>query len=475
MFTREDFLASAWAEFPASACARWAAVFFSLSVLTMVISLAASQAFLAAAGVVYVIDLWPSQSARARNFKTLPILFPAVKLPLALFCLWSIVSVFWATDRALGSFAVRKLVLFLIWLLAVNLVVSARHIKFLYQVLFIESAIAGLVGAGQFAMLYRAARANHPARIYDFLTVERIHGFMGHWMNFGGQQMLVFVALAAFLLMPPVVQAGIDPGALARDSALGARGRRSPGYTAQSSPGPRIPNPKSRFVWWAMLAVISLSIVLNFTRGVWLGCFIAVVYLTGRRRPRWLFVLPVLMLLGYLVAPSLFRQRVDSLRHPSRDPSLSIRFEMWSVGLRMIERHPWVGVGPNNIELVYDFYLPSGKTAERGYHSHLHDNFLQFAAERGLPCLAAWTWLMVALLWHYRKIRRQLVRAHRENEIWLVDAAIAAWLAIVVEGCFEFNFGTSPVLMLFLFMSATPFAIAELDKDKRLEGQTGAA
>jgi hypothetical protein len=82
---------------------------------------------------------------------------------------------------------------------------------------------------------------------------------------------------------------------------------------------------------------------------------------------------------------------------------------------------------------------------------------------------------MVALPWHYRKIRHQLVRAHRKNEIWLVDAAIAAWLAIVVEGCFEFNFGTSPVLMLFLFISATPFALAELDKDKRMEGQTGTA
>ena len=33
-------------------------------------------------------------------------------------------------------------------------------------------------------------------------------------------------------------------------------------------------------------------------------------------------------------------------------------------------------------------------------------------------------------------------------------------MAFLVEGCFEFNFGTSPVMMAFLFVSSTPF-IAE--------------
>ena len=33
------------------------------------------------------------------------------------------------------------------------------------------------------------------------MTLTRNHGFMGHWMNFGGQQMLVFAALLAFLLL----------------------------------------------------------------------------------------------------------------------------------------------------------------------------------------------------------------------------------------------------------------------------------
>jgi len=161
------------------------------------------------------------------------------------------------------------------------------------------------------------------------------------------------------------------------------------------------------------------------------------------------------LLAGYLAAPSMVRRRVEVLRHPSRDPALSIRFEMWQVAWRMMQKHPLLGVGPNNIEQVYALYLPPGKSPEPGYHAHFHNNLFQFGAERGLPVLAAWAWLMGALGWHCWRIRRRLSGSGRRT--WVADAALAAWLAMLVEGCFEFNFGTSPVLMLFLFVVSTPF------------------
>jgi hypothetical protein len=65
---------------------------------------------------------------------------------------------------------------------------------------------------------------------------------------------------------------------------------------------------------------------------------------------------------------------------------------------------------------------------------------------------------MGALGWQFHKLRHRL-RHHG----WVAAAAAAAWLAILVEGCFEFNFGTSPVLMLFLFIVTTPFAAEEFD------------
>ena len=104
------------------------------------------------------------------------------------------------------------------------------------------------------------------------------------------------------------------------------------------------------------------------------------------------------------------------------------------------------------------FIFPRGSPHRRVSHDHMHNNFIQFGAERGLPCLAAWMWLMAAFLWQMWKVRRRC-RAGR----WMVDGAIAAWLALMVEGFFEFNFGTSPVLMVFLFVVSTPFVVEKIE------------
>jgi O-antigen ligase len=414
-----DFLPSARTELPAEPLACWASVFFSLSVLSILISLAAAQAFLFLSGVFYVVH-----ALRDRPRIT----FPPVKLPLALFCLATVVSIFFAANPTVGWLAVRKLALFLIVLLAVNLVTSRKHLEWLYRALFVEAAVAGIIATWQFVLQYRGLRELHPREIYRYMTSERIHGFQGHWMNFGGQQMLMFAAMLAMLLLSRV-----------------------------PTPDSRLPQETARrrdLWWWLVLALVILSIVLNFTRGVWLGCVMATLYLVGRWRPRWLWALPVLAVVGYLAAPGMVRRRIAVVGHPSRDPALSIRLEMWGVGRRMIARHPWVGVGPNNITEVYTLYLAPGETPERGYREHLHDNFIQLAAERGLPCLAAWIWFMAALEWHCWRIARQRLAPR-----WIADGVVAGWLAFVAEGFFEFNFGTSPVLMLFLFVVSTPFVL----------------
>jgi hypothetical protein len=467
-------LESARAELPALPGARWGAIFFSLSVLSFLISLAAAQALLAVAAVLYVVSMLRSRETADRKARSAlhdlrnrpAVSFPPVKLPLGLFCLFTLISIAWAENSTVAWFAVRKLTLFVILLLGMNLVVSSKHLTALYQGLFVESAVAGLVSVPQFLAFYGRARTLHPNQVYLYMSVERVRGFMGHWMSFGGQQMLVFASLLAFLLLAHSIGGsgfGIRGSALGRRRSRGARAdlpfppKRVPGRGDDSAPQSvesRNPNPESRLFWWLLLVIVVLSIILNFTRGVWLGCFVATVYLVGCWRPRWLWVLPASILVVVLFSPRLIRQRVQSLRRPSLDPSVSIRLEMWHVGLQMISKHPLVGVGPNNIPEVYTLYLPPGKP-EVGYREHLHNDFIQLGAERGLPCLAAWMWFMAALGWHFHKIGQKLTRCR-----WVADAAVAAWLAILVEGCFEFNFGASPVLMLFLFVATTPF-IAE--------------
>ncbi len=93
-----------------------------------------------------------------------------------------------------------------------------------------------------------------------------------------------------------------------------------------------------------------------------------------------------------------------------------------------------------------------GPDAINKVNPHLHNNFLQIAAERGLPALAIWIWFIVALI-------RDLWRRFKSGEErFLAAAGLASVAALLTGGLFEYNFGDSEVLMLFLIVSTLPAA-----------------
>jgi len=82
---------------------------------------------------------------------------------------------------------------------------------------------------------------------------------------------------------------------------------------------------------------------------------------------------------------------------------------------------------------------------------HLHNVPIQIAAERGLPALALWLWFIVALL---RDVWDRFHAGERE----LSATAMATVVALLTAGLFEYNFGDSEVLMLFLIVVTLPAA-----------------
>jgi O-antigen ligase len=122
-------------------------------------------------------------------------------------------------------------------------------------------------------------------------------------------------------------------------------------------------------------------------------------------------------------------------------------------GERMVQAHPLSGVGPNMVEKEYEQYR--GPDAVNKINPHLHNNFLQIAAERGLPALAIWIWFLVALV-------RDLWARFRANgsDQFLAAGALATVAALLTAGLFEYNFGDSEVLMLFLILVTLPAAAA---------------
>ena len=121
----------------------------------------------------------------------------------------------------------------------------------------------------------------------------------------------------------------------------------------------------------------------------------------------------------------------------------------------MIEDHPVTGVGPNMVQRLYAQYRDP--EAVEKVNPHLHNVPMQIAAERGLPALAIWTLFLAVAgtdLWKKLKTSR-----HR----FLAAGGLAAIAGMLAAGLFEYNFGDSEFLMLFLVMITLPFAADRTD------------
>ena len=83
---------------------------------------------------------------------------------------------------------------------------------------------------------------------------------------------------------------------------------------------------------------------------------------------------------------------------------------------------------------------------------HLHNVPVQIAAERGLPALALWLWFIAVVA---RDMWRMIKTSTRSS---LPAAGFAALVAMLAAGMFEYNFGDSEFLMLFLVLVTLPYA-----------------
>ena len=322
---------------------------------------------------------------------------PAFMLPLLVYAGWTLVSSAASVDPATSFLDSRQLFLFLM----VPVVATfARGAKATW-------VIDAVIAVGSAAALYGIAQFNFFG--YDSLD-NRVVGPLSHWMTFSGVLMLVTGAALARLL-----------------------------YVGRE--------------WvWPAIAVPALVVALFYTqtRNAMVGLVAAVGVLMAERNWRLLLVLPVLGLVFFATAPSAIISRVQSIGDLN-DPASRDRVAMLRSGVHMVQDNPLTGVGPNMVPVVYADYRDA-TYAVNETNPHLHNVPMQIAAERGVPALAIWLWFVVVA---FRDLWRQL----RTGEAKAVaGAGVAAMVAMLVAGQFEYNFGDSEFLMLFLGLITLPYA-----------------
>jgi putative inorganic carbon (hco3(-)) transporter len=203
---------------------------------------------------------------------------------------------------------------------------------------------------------------------------------------------------------------------------------------------------------WAALIVPALAVALavTFTRNAWIGAASAVGFLFLLKDFRLLAIMPLIALVFFLAAPADIQKRFFSTFDPS-DLGARDRLAMLEAGTRIVRDHPLTGVGPDMVLRAYPDYRTADAVLEMP--PHLHNVPMHIAAERGLPALVVWIWFVVAAAIDSQR----LFRAGGARR-WLPAAGLAAIVAMLTAGLFEYNFGDSEFLMLFLSLITLPFA-----------------
>jgi O-antigen ligase len=372
-----------------------------LAVTLPVISIAASQIFLLFASLSFLVEKVLS--------KKLEFTFPPLKLPLLLFMATTWLSYLVSPEPEIGSPPLRKFVLFVIIVLVANKFSKSRVLR-TYQVLFAVGLVAAGFSIFQYFFLSRGNVEN------------RLTGFMGHWMTLSGEMMLVFITLAAYFVFL---------------------------------------NPGRQILWCVMFCILATSLALTLTRSVWMATLVGLVIILWLKNPgvKMLTTTVLAAILLFFFSPQFLRDRVRSI-FDAQDPSNYARTAIWQAGWKMVKAHPWTGVGPQRVYKVFYDYHPyvSDRYRSGFFPVHMHNNLLQFAAERGVPCALAWLWLMLKIGYdHWRGFFRE----EPGSEIQAIRAiGLVAVIVLFLAGFFEFNFGDSEVLMIFLFLVAAPYAVS---------------
>jgi O-antigen ligase len=371
-----------------------------LTIALLLAFVATVQVSIVAAQAFFMLLLFAWVATLVRD-KTRPTA-PRFFWPLLGYAAVTLISSAFSIDPIESLIDSRQLYLFLIVPVLYDVARGSRT-KTVMDVIITVGALAAAYGIVQYGMLH-----------FDSLRL-RPRGTMGHYMTYSGTLMLVIGIAAARIV-------------------FGVRDR----------------------LWPALvMPALIVALTLTFTRSAWVGVCVGVSLLFILKDFRLTGLIPVIVALLFALAPDRITDRIMSV-FDLRDPSSRDRVAMVQTGAAMIKDHPLTGVGPNMVERLYIQYRdPNGV---QKVNPHLHNVPIQIAAERGLPALAIWLAFIAILATGVFRIFRG-----RADHRVLAAGGLAAIAAMLAAGMFEYNFGDSEFLMLFLVIVTLPFAAERPD------------
>lgn len=196
----------------------------------------------------------------------------------------------------------------------------------------------------------------------------------------------------------------------------------------------------ARMLVAAGLGLILVGLLLTLSRGAYLGMGVAaaifVICMAPHARPsrRWLLALPALGVVALLVgAVPPVRSEAEAVLSRAvsttdlAEESIAGRLDMWKVGAAIAIDHPILGTGPETYTMLFPQYRDTLLASRRDFWlayqpESPHNEYLAIASGAGLPALAAYLALIVAIF-------LQLVRALKRAPGRAARVTLAAVLA----------------------------------------------
>ncbi len=326
---------------------------------------------------------------------------------LLVFALLSGISIIFSLDPAASMKLLKKIPIIIVPLYFYNVIIKKEYIC-----AFLKALIAGALLNSFSGFIFYFTGRQH-----------RLSGFQGHYMTFAGILMLIIIFLLARMLISGLAEFG--------------------------------------FRKTLILLIFCGALLLTLTRNAWVGAFLGLILLFAFIRPRYVPLGIVLILLGFLIVPTAVQQRIAST-FDLQDETIKDRIRMIEIGREIIDDYPVTGVGP---EMVKRVYLEYQTQINKKPMPHLHNNFIQIAAERGLLTLFAWIAFLSALVFYLWRIYIYHRRENDEKGSYLAIGAIIAIIAFLVAGLFEYNWGDTEVELAFLFLVSLPLSLYKPEMD----------
>ncbi len=373
------------------------------SVIASLVSVAASGIFLGLGLIAWFADCVAKRRVVAR--------FPAFKWYFLLFFLLTAVSALFSAEPLLDLRHLKSLIKFIIPFLLVTYMTRGQS----------KNALLWIFGVAGVSMLWGLMQYGLSDGV-DLL--QRIDGFMSHWMTFSGQLMMVLIASAAY---------GIH------HLKSGESKRRLQGLG-----------------WMLFSAVMAGTVVLTYTRSAWGGVLGGLVVLAVLNlKLKWTALLAAVMLLSAFMMPVSVHERLAS-GFDLEDTTTRGRLDIWRSGILVALEHPLTGAGYSSVA-EESFRHRKETDLPAWAYQHSHNNLIQTAATSGIPALIAWIAMWLKMFWDFFRIRH----FNRGDKFVAIQASagISILTAFHLMGLLEFNFGDSEVLTLLLFFISVPYAV----------------